>query len=232
MKPLQIPFLTLENAFLHLAVEAATIWPVVFLTIPPGHQIPFETKIWIWWWWRMRRRWRRRWRWRHTSYLSRTPRTLSVEQKLLHMKFFTGHLEQNYFTWQSFMLHMTKLLVMWSNFGVWINDKLLLLPNFGPCDKFTMCAILLWFMLFWRKIHFDAICALLCGAKNNQQILSVEHKWQIWCMTAQHHKAKANYFCTLLVVCQVIGGTWCLVHCAWPININSELWVSSKWSCL
>ena len=131
---------------------------------------------------------RRRGRWRHTSYLSRTPRTLSVEQKcscgaiLLHMKFFRGHVEQNYFTWQSFMLHMTKPLVMWSNFGVWINDKLLLLPNFGPCDKFTMCAVLLWFTLFWRRIHFVAIYALLCGAKNNQQILSVEHKWQIWCM--------------------------------------------------
>ena len=102
------------------------------------------------------------------------------------------------------------------------------------CDLccFDAKSILTRFTRFWRKIHFDAIYALLCGAKNNQQILSVEHKWQIWCMTAQHHKAKANYFCTLLVVCQVIGGTWCLVHGAWPININSELWVSSKWSCL
>ena len=124
----------------------------------------------------------------HTSYLSRTPRTLSVEQKcscgaiLLHMKFFNGHVEQNCFPWQSILLHMTKLLVMWSNFGMWINDKLLLMPNFDPRDKFTMYAVLSWFTLFWCKIHFVAIYALLCGAKNNQQILSVEHKWQIWCM--------------------------------------------------
>ena len=43
-------------------------------------------------------------------------------------------------------------------------------------------AVLSWFMLFWCKIYFVAIYTLLCGAKNNQQILSVEHKWQIWCM--------------------------------------------------
>ena len=76
---------------------------------------------------------------------------------------------------------MTKLFVVWSNFGMCVNDKLLLIPNFDSCDKFTMYAVLSWFTLFWRKIHFVAIYALLCGAKNNPKILSVEQKWQIWC---------------------------------------------------
>ena len=65
---------------------------------------------------------------------------------------------------------------------MWINDTFFLLPNFAPHDKFTMYAVLSWFTLFWRKIHFVAIFALLCGANINPKILSVEQKWQIWCM--------------------------------------------------
>ena len=52
--------------------------------------------------------------WIHTSNLSRTRRTLSVEQNfscgaiLLHMKIVDGHMEQNCFTWQAILLHMNK----------------------------------------------------------------------------------------------------------------------------
>ena len=35
---------------------------------------------------------------------------------------------------------------------------------------------LLPFTLYWREIYFVAIYTLLCGTKNNQRILSVEHK--------------------------------------------------------
>ena len=44
------------------------------------------------------------------------------------------------------------------------------------------CLVLLWFTLFWRKMNFVAIYALLCGAKINPQFLSVKEKWQISCM--------------------------------------------------
>ena len=69
---------------------------------------------------------------------------------------------------------------------MWSNDKLL---HIGNVEKFVITphefiiyAALLWFKLFWRKIHFVAIYALLCGAKFNPNILSVEQKWQISCM--------------------------------------------------
>ena len=82
----------------------------------------------------------------HTSYLSRTLRTLSVEQKcgaiLLRMEIFDAHVEQNCFTSQVTLPHKAKLFVMWSNFVMWINDKLFLLPNFAARDKFTMYAVL------------------------------------------------------------------------------------------
>ena len=96
----------------------------------------------------------------HTSYLSRTLRTLSVEQQiscgaiLLHMEIFDGLVEQNHFTWQAILPHKTKLFVLWSNFVMWINDKLLLVPNFAVRDKFKMYAVLKWFTLFWREIFF------------------------------------------------------------------------------
>ena len=105
------------------------------------------------------------------------------------------HVEQFCFTWkllmvmwnknftsQANLLHMTKLFVMWSNFVMWIYYKLFPVPNFAPHDKFTMYAVLTWFTLFRRKIHFVAIYVLLCGAKINPKILSVEQKLQIWCM--------------------------------------------------
>ena len=57
---------------------------------------------------------------------------------------------------------------------MWINDTFFLLPNFAPHDKFTMYAVLSWFTLFWRKIHFVAIYALLCGANINPKILSAK----------------------------------------------------------
>ena len=95
------------------------------------------------------------------------------------------HVDKNCSTWQSILHHVTKLLVMWSNFIMLSNEKLLhiwKLDQFtfkiAPHDKFTMCAVFLWFTLFWRNISFVAIYALLCGVK----ILSVEQKWQIWCM--------------------------------------------------
>ena len=82
----------------------------------------------------------------HTSYLSRTLRTLSVEQKcgaiLLRMEIFDAHVEQNCFTSQVTLPHKAKLFVMWSNFVMWINDKLFLLPNCAARDKFTMDAVL------------------------------------------------------------------------------------------
>ena len=96
----------------------------------------------------------------HTSYLSRTLRTLSVEQQiscgaiLLHMEIFDGLVEQNRFTWQAILPHKTKLFVLWSNFVMWINDKLVLVPNFAVRDKFKMYAVLKWFTLFWREINF------------------------------------------------------------------------------
>ena len=96
----------------------------------------------------------------HTTYLSRTLRTLSVEQQiscgaiLLHLDIFDGLVEQNRFTWQAILPRKTKLFVLWSNFVMWINDKLLLVPNFAVRDKFKMFAVLKWFTLFWREIFF------------------------------------------------------------------------------
>ena len=49
----------------------------------------------------------------------------------------------------------------------------------APHDEFTMCAIFLWFTMFWRNIHFVPIYSLLCGAKMNSTFSSVEQKWQI-----------------------------------------------------
>ena len=92
----------------------------------------------------------------------------SCGTKLLHM---TSYLAPH----DTIVCHVEKL-------QMWINDTFFLLPNFAPHDKFTMYAVLSWFTLFWRKIHFVAIYALLCGANINPKILSVEQKWQIWCM--------------------------------------------------
>ena len=56
----------------------------------------------------------------HTSYLSRTLRTMSVEPNiscgaiLLHMKICIGHVEQNCFTSQATLLYVTKLPVILS----------------------------------------------------------------------------------------------------------------------
>ena len=126
------------------------------------------------------------WSMAHTWKLSRMPRTLSVEQKiscgviLLNMTNFACHLDQTCSTWQAILHYMTQLLFMWSN------DKLLHICNveqfvITPYDEFIFPAFL-WFTLFWRKIYFVAIYAILCGAKINPNILSVEQKWQISCM--------------------------------------------------
>ena len=69
---------------------------------------------------------------------------------------------------------------------MWSNDKLLHICNveqfvITPYDEFIFPAFL-WFTLFWCKIYFVAIYAILCGAKINPNILSVEQKWQISCM--------------------------------------------------
>ena len=99
--------------------------------------------------------------------------------------------------------------VMWSNLANWwllhvtnlqrtlsCRDLCVMTSNFAPYNKIDCNveqmgdsstwqiynAVLSWFTLFWHKITFVAIYALLCGAKINQQILSVETKWQISCM--------------------------------------------------
>ena len=86
------------------------------------------------------------------------------------------HVEQFCFTWKLLMVKIShhkqtcstwKLFVMWSNLVMWIYYKLFPVPNFAQCDKFTMYAVLTWFTLFRRKIHFVAIYVLLCGAKMN-----------------------------------------------------------------
>ena len=105
--------------------------------------------------------------------LAQTNQTLSVEQKfscrafLLNMTNFACHVDQNYSTWQAILHHMTQLFVMCSN------DKLLHIC-ITPHNQFTIFAAILWFTLFWRKIHFVAIYALLCGAKFYPNILSME----------------------------------------------------------
>ena len=115
----------------------------------------------------------------------------SCGTKLLHM---TSYLAPH----DTIVCHVEKL-------QMWINDTFFLLLNFAPHDKFTMYAVLSWFTLFWRKIHFVAINALLCGANINPKILSVEQKWQIWCMVSTCSNQQCNdvtisrrLFCTFL----------------------------------
>ena len=70
--------------------------------------------------------------------------------------FFAGHVEQNCPMWQAIFLHIVCIVIIYS----------VLTQN--P---------------FYRDLRcFDAIYALLCGAKLNPKVLSVEQKWQISCM--------------------------------------------------
>ena len=140
----------------------------------------------------------------HTWNLSRTLRTLSVEQKcpcgaiLLMWIKIAPHDKQFCLSWQAILLVMWSNLIMWSNlahldqnFSTSQAILLVMTSNFAchveqfviTPHEFTIYAALLWFTLFWRKIHFVAIYALLCGAKFNPNILSVEQKWQISCMS-------------------------------------------------
>ena len=81
----------------------------------------------------------------HTSYLSKRRRFCLWSNKF--------HVDQNCSTWQAILHHMTKLFVMSSN------DELLHIckmvqfviashNKIAPHDKFTLCAVFLWFTLF------------------------------------------------------------------------------------
>ena len=77
---------------------------------------------------------------------------------------------------------MTKLFVVWSHFGMWMNEKLLLIPSFDPCDKFTMSAVLLWFMLFWRKIILSRFMHFRVEQKLTHKSCpwSTNDKYDVW----------------------------------------------------
>ena len=92
----------------------------------------------------------------------------------------TSYLSRRNFcsTWKMLMVMWNKIVV-WSNLVMWNNDNFLHISYFAPRDKFTMFAVLSWFMLFWRKIHFDAIYALLCGEK-------LTHTFCLWSKTYKY----------------------------------------------
>ena len=124
--------------------------------------------------------------WLHTSYLLQMQRIISVGQTfscgaiLFHMNHFDGHVEQNYFTWQAIVHHMIKLLVVWNNLS---------------CGAMTNCS---WYQIVIHVTYLQ--CMISCGdlccfdaksmlsqfthfLKINPQILSMEQKWQIWCLS-------------------------------------------------
>ena len=114
---------------------------------------------------------------------------LSYGATLFDMKNFAGQVEEKFFTWQTILLH---IVCHMEDCVMWIHYNLFPVPYFAPRDKFRMYAVLSWFTLFQCKIHVVAIYVLLCGAKiylksclwskNWPKVLSVEQKWQMWCM--------------------------------------------------
>ena len=85
------------------------------------------------------------------------------------------HVEKNCSTWQFFVCFFEQ------NFMIWSCCKIKIKCVLSYCDLrcFDVKSVLSWFTLFWQRIHFVAIYALLCGAKIDPKILSVEQKWQL-----------------------------------------------------
>ena len=121
----------------------------------------------------------------HSSYLSQTPQTLSVDQKNHAESFsphdnFACHGDQNCSTWQSILHHMTKLLEQFYHVKQWhIAPHLQFVKSLHTTKLLHMKNLRC--MLSFRDLHcFDAISILtqftlelnilVCGAK-------------IWCMT-------------------------------------------------
>ena len=133
----------------------------------------------------------------HTSYLSRTLRTLSVEQKcgaiLLRMEIFDAHVEQNCFTSQVTLPHKAKLFVMWINCSLY--QTLLHVAN-------LQC------MLFYSDLRcFDAKSILLQFTH-----FCVEQKsTNTSCLWRQNYK---YYVCPyLIIVTGTMGGARVQIFC-------------------
>ena len=82
------------------------------------------------------------------------------------------HEKSNFATHENFAFHVEQTCPMWKAILLHIVCFIMIFSK----------SIWLWFALFWHKIDFVAIYALLCGAKINPIILSVEQKLQISCM--------------------------------------------------
>ena len=94
------------------------------------------------------------------------------------------------------------------------------------------CLVLSWFTLFWRKINFVAIYTLLCGAKINQQILSVEEKWQLSCVVGESDKGWSclshfshNYWRFHSYISRFTFVTW-LIH------LQQDMQLDYRWATL
>ena len=139
-----------------------------------------------------------------------------------HCLWSKNYVEQFCFTWQA-ILHHDKIVSNVEQFGKLIHICNVELLVIAPYDKFIMYAVLSW-SLFWRKIHFVTIYALLCGAKINQKVLSGEAKWQTSCMFVWSYMILFSWWIgrhnLLLVSCSVggvekskINPNWLVLQC-------------------
>ena len=101
----------------------------------------------------------------HVDYLNQN---LWMKEKP-YMIFVAPHDKQFCNTWHNWLsceaISSCGAMTNCSISAMWSNLSLLHMKIFTPHDEFTMYAAFLCFTLFWRKIHFVAIYALLCGAK-------------------------------------------------------------------